>query len=92
MIEQKPASIFVDRAISVALRNNTIRITLGLERSADLVDERIELIMPMSTCAATFESLLAAVRGLREAATGAKPSAITDTSVVGQPTSKEPQS
>lgn len=91
MSDQKLASIFVDRAVTVALRNNTIRMTFGLERSQEDVEERIELIMPMSTCAMTLESLLNAVRGLRDAATGSKPGSGSGTATVNRPISDEPR-
>lgn len=91
MSDQKPISIFVDRAVTVALRNNTIRMTFGLERSQEEVDERIEIIMPISTCATTLESLLSAVRGLRETATGSKPGPQTGSEIVKRPTTEEPR-
>lgn len=61
-------SIFADRAVSVALRNNTIRIVFGLERSTEDVEERVEVILPISTAGGTLDSVAKAIRELKATA------------------------
>lgn len=58
-------SIFVDQALSVSLRNNTVRIVMGLERSSTSHEERVELILPVSTAAETLIGVVNGINHLR---------------------------
>lgn len=65
MSDRTPPSIFVDQAVSVALRNNTVRIVLGIERGRSVSEERVELILPVSTATETFIGIVNGINRLR---------------------------
>lgn len=68
MPKAKIPSVFVDQAVTIALRNNTVRIVLGLERGANEVEERVELILPVSTASETFIGIVNGINRLRMSA------------------------